>query len=64
MTVASFNEWRARFDAEMRGSQKVSLKDEATSKLTGITIASSMRKRPEEPTHSEPKDLIFVCGLL
>lgn len=35
VTVESFNAWRARFDAEMRGSQKASLKDEATSKLTG-----------------------------
>uniref|UniRef100_K3X4E1 RWD domain-containing protein n=1 Tax=Globisporangium ultimum (strain ATCC 200006 / CBS 805.95 / DAOM BR144) TaxID=431595 RepID=K3X4E1_GLOUD len=35
VTVESFAIWLAKFEAEMRGTQKVSLKDESTAKLTG-----------------------------
>ncbi|KAE9014577.1 hypothetical protein PF011_g7984 [Phytophthora fragariae] len=35
VTVETFAAWKEKFDAEMRGAQKTSLKDEATAKLTG-----------------------------
>ncbi|KAF1336664.1 Rwd domain-containing protein 1, partial [Globisporangium splendens] len=35
VTVESFAIWLAKFEAEMRGKQKASLKDESTAKLTG-----------------------------
>ncbi|OWZ02662.1 hypothetical protein PHMEG_00025735 [Phytophthora megakarya] len=35
VTVETFAAWKAKFDAEMAGTKKVSLKDESTAKLTG-----------------------------
>ncbi|CAH0483089.1 unnamed protein product [Peronospora belbahrii] len=35
VTVETFAAWKAKFDAEMQGTTKTSLKDEATAKLTG-----------------------------
>ncbi|CAH0488367.1 unnamed protein product [Peronospora farinosa] len=35
VTVETFAAWKAKFDMEMQGTKKISLKDEATAKLTG-----------------------------
>ena len=35
MTVETFAAWKIKFDMEMQGTKKISLKDEATAKLTG-----------------------------
>jgi hypothetical protein len=35
VTVESFSIWLANFEAEIRGTQKVSFKEESTAKITG-----------------------------